>query len=375
MEEQIQSTEAPQVEQQVEQPQVETQSESQESSPGIQFFDNVEDLAASFGEQPQEEAVAPEITPEPQQVQEPMQVDPEPATTQQPDFTDQDAEQMVLKYMSERLGREFNSFEDFTQPEVQQQQLDERVDAIARFVSETGRSPEDWFAYQRLNPSEMDDFNAVRIHMATEYNNLTADEVGTLMQGKYKLNPDIYSEEEVKMAQLQLKIDAQNAKEAIGRMRDSYKLPAQEQRSTEDVDPIITDEWIANMSKEVDSLSGLEFDLGNGKNWTFGLNDQYKSTLKEKNAKLDEFFDPYVREDGSWDYDTLSSHRAVLDNIDHIVSSIYKQGLSDGQRGVVTTAANVSTKSPVQSQAPTSNPLSEQLRNIMGSGNTMTFNI
>jgi hypothetical protein len=177
------------------------------------------------------------------------------------------------------------------------------------------------------------------------------------------------------MAQLQLKIDAQNAKEAIGRMRDSYKLPAQEQRSTEDVDPIITDEWIANMSKEVDSLSGLEFDLGNGKNWTFGLNDQYKSTLKEKNAKLDEFFDPYVRQDGSWDYDTLSSHRAVLDNIDHIVSSIYKQGLSDGQRGVVTTAANVSTKSPVQSQAPTSNPLSEQLRNIMGGGNTMTFNI
>mgnify|MGYP006889508134 CR=1 FL=1 len=282
---------------------------------------------------------------------------------------------MVLKYMSERLGREFNSFEDFTQPEVQQQQLDERVDAIARFVSETGRSPEDWFAYQRLNPSEMDDFNAVRVHMATEYNNLTADEVGTLMQGKYKLNPDLYGEEEVKMAQLQLKIDAQNAKEAIGRMRDSYKLPAQEQRSTEDVDPIITDEWIANMSKEVDSLSGLEFDLGNGKNWTFGLNDQYKSTLKEKNAKLDEFFDPYVREDGSWDYDTLSSHRAVLDNIDHIVSSIYKQGLSDGQRGVVTTAANVSTKSPVQSQAPTSNPLSEQLRNIMGGGNTMTFNI
>ena len=370
MENQIQSTEAPQVEQ----PQVETQPEVQESSPGLQFFDNVEDLTQSLASEPQQEAAPAETAPEPQQVQETPYVDPEAAPTTQPDLTDQDAERMVLQFMSEKLGREINSFDDFGQAEVQQTQLDERVDAIARFVSETGRSTEDWFAYQRLNPSEMDDYNAVRVHMATEYNNLTTDEVGTLMQGKYKLNPDIYSEEEVKMAQLQLKIDAQNAKEAIGRMRDSYKLPA-EQQTQEDTDPIITEEWVNNMSREVDALTGLEFDLGNGKTWTFGLNDQYKSTLKEKNAKLDEFFDPYVRNDGSWDYDTLSSHRAVLDNIDHIISSVYKQGMSDGQRGVVTTAANVSAKSPVQSQAPTSNPLTEQLRNIVGDGNTMTFKI
>lgn len=374
MENQIQSTEAPQVEQQVEQPQVETQPEVQESSPGLQFFDNVEDLAASFEEQPQQEAV--EQQPEQQVFQESDYVDPEAAPApQQENFSDEEVDRMMLEYMSEKLGRQLTSFDELSSSAGTQQQLDERVEAIARFVQETGRSPEDWFAYQRLNPSEMDDYNAVRVHMATEYNSLSPEEVNTLMQGKYKLNPDIYSEDEVKMAQLQLKIDAQNAKAAIERMRDSYKLPAQKQTSAPDDDPIITDEWISNMSKEVDSLTGLEFDLGNGKTWTFGLNDQYKSTLKEKNAKLDEFFDPYVRNDGSWDYDTLSSHRAVLDNIDHIVSSVYRQGLSDGQRGVVKTAANVSSTSPVQSQAPTSNPLTEQLRNIIGNGNKMTFNI
>lgn len=353
---------------------MEQQPEVQQQSPGIQFFDNVEDLAASMQVQ----------TPEPQQEQPQQEVPayeesgeftPAPAQTTQETISDAEAERMMLEYMGERLGRQVNSFDDFNAPEPTQQQLDERVEAIAKFVQETGRSPEDWFAYQRLNPSEMDDYNAVRVHMSTEYNNLTPDEVNTLMQGKYKLNPDVYSEDEVKMAQLQLKIDAQKAKEAIGRMRDSYKLPAQQQQSVDDSDPIITEEWVNNMSREVDALTGLEFDLGNGKTWTFGLNDQYKSTLKEKNAKLDEFFDPYVREDGSWDYDTLSSHRAVIDNIDHIISSVYKQGMSDGQRGVVANAANVSTKSPVQSQAPTSNPLTEQLRNIIGNGGKMTFNI
>lgn len=374
MENQIESNEAPQVEQQTEQPQVETQQEVQESSPGLQFFDNVEELAASFDQQPQEEAVGQQ--PQDQVYQESDYVDPEAAPApQQENFSDEEVDRMMLEYMSEKLGRQLTSFDELSSTAETKQQLDERVEAISRFVQETGRSPEDWFAYQRLNPSEMDDYNAVRVHMATEYGSLSPDEVNTLMQGKYKLNPDIYGEDEVKMAQLQLKIDAQNAKAAIERMRDSYKLPAQKQTLTSDDDPIITEEWISNMSKEVDSLTGLEFDLGNGKSWTFGLNDQYKSTLKEKNAKLDEFFDPYVRQDGSWDYDSLSSHRAVLDNIDHIVSSVYRQGLSDGQRGVVKTAANVSSKSPVQSQAPTSNPLTEQLRNIIGNGNKMTFNI
>ena len=370
MEEQIQQTDAPQVEQ----PQVEeTQPEVQESSPGLQFFDNVDDLAASFQETPQQEE-AVEAQPEPQQVQETPYVDPEPAPIQQPTLSDEDAGRMMGEYLNERFGTQPQTFDQSGSVEQQQPQLDERVGAIAKFVEETGRSPEDWFAYQRLNPSEMDDYSAVRVHMATEYSSLSPEEVNTLMQGKYKLNPDVYSQEEVKMGQLQLKMDAQNAKDAIGRMRDSYKLPVQQQQQI-DEDPIITDEWVSNMSKEVDALTGLEFDLGNGKTWTFGLNDQYKSTLKEKNAKLDEFFDPYVRDDGSWDYDTLSSHRTVLDNIDHIVSSVYRQGLSDGQRGVVSKAANVSTKAPVQGQAPTSNPLTDQLKTILGNGDKMTFNI
>lgn len=371
MEEQIQENEAPAVEQQVEQ-QAEQQVESQES-PTIQWFDSTADAMASAQqeESPEQEA--------PQQFEDTPYVDPEaaPAEPQQQEtqISDSDVDRMVLEYMGEKLGREITSFDDLTPKEVQQKNLDERVEAIARFVEDTGRNPEDWFAYQRLDPTEMDDLSAVRVDLASKYSSLSPDEVNTLMQGKYKTNPDLYSEEEVKMAQLQLKIDAQAARESINGMRDSYKTPVQQQRSEADDDPIITDEWISNMSKEVDALTGLEFDLGSGKTFTFGLDDKYKSTLKEKNSKLDEYFDPYVRDDGSWDYDTLSSHRTVLDNIDQIVSSVYRQGLSDGQRGVVTKAANVSAKSPVQSQAPNSNPLTEQLRNIIGNGNKMTFNI
>ena len=132
------------------------------------------------------------------------------------------------------------------------------------------------------------------------------------------------------------------------------------------------------MSSEVDQLTGLEFNLGNDKSFTFGLDDKYKSELKDKNARLEEYFDPFVRKDGSWDFDALSSHRAVVDNIDQIVSAAYKQGMGDGQRGLVDKAANVSTVSPGQGTTSnqSNNPLAQQVKDIMRNNSSkMTFNI
>ena len=99
--------------------------------------------------------------------------------------------------------------------------------------------------------------------------------------------------------------------------------------------------------------------------------------MKQKNAQLENYFDPYVREDGSWDYDTLSSHRAVIDNIDTIVQSAYRQGMSDGQRGVVTNAANVQTAAPNDASGQNQpNPLADQVRQILQKNNSkVTFNI
>ena len=68
----------------------------------------------------------------------------------------------------------------------------------------------------------MDDVTAIRIDMATEYPSLTADEINTLIGSKYKLDPDVHSEEEIRLSQLQMKIDANDAKNAIETMREEY---------------------------------------------------------------------------------------------------------------------------------------------------------
>jgi len=368
---------------------------------GMKVFSNPEDLAASMNSTPeptaeapvqQQEAVAEQPVDQPPAPEQPVQetapvqeetveAQPqaaEPTTNTEPEYTEQDVETAVFSFLSNKLGRDVASIDDLSAAQqTEAKALDERVEAIAKFVEETGRAPEDWFRYQSLNPEVMDDMTAIRIETANQYPNLSYDELNLLVGSKYKSDPDIYTDEEVKLAQLQLKIDGDKARRGIEEIRTSYSAPEAQDSSPSQPESLIDDNWIAEMSKEVDTLMGLEFDLGGDKSFEFGLDDRYKSQLKDRNARLDEFFDPYVRGDGSWDHDKLSSHMAVIDNIDRIVKSAYTKGLGDGQRTLVDTAANVSADTPQQgNQNQQTNPLADQLKNIMGGqSNKLTFKV
>ena len=368
------TTEAPQVEQpQVEQPQVEAPQveQTQESQSEVQFFDNAEDFAQSMQQaQPEPE----------QQIQDTPYVDPEAAPAQQathqdiPQYTNQQVEEAMFGYLSERLGKDIKSFDDLTYTEQEAPQLDERVQKISQFVQETGRSPEDYLAYQRLDPANMDDMSVLLVNSSMEYPNLSNDEVRMLVSSKYKLDPDIYSEQEVKLSQLQMKVDSEKARRGIDEVRETYKLPAQQEASNEE--SFIDDEWLSNMKRETSALTGLEFDLGNGSSFQFGLDDSYRNQLIQKNSQLEDYFDPYVSDDGAWDYDKLNSHRAVVDNIDMIVSNAYRQGISDGQKNVVTKVANSSVQSPQTNpnQNP-ADPINDQLKGLVGNmGRGLSFN-
>ena len=356
---------------------------------GVQVFDSPEAMMAA--EQSQEE-VQPQEAPVEDTVEESPYVDPEAAPAEDQDYqespeyedtdqeeseySDEDIEDAVLQYMSERLGEDIDSFDYFEEDDYE---VDERLETIARFVEETGRSPEDWFRYQQLNPAEMDDATAIRVALANEYPNLSYDELNALMSNNYKLDPDQHSEQDIQRSRLQMKIDGQTARESIEDIRNEYAAPVETESYDEggyEEETFIDEDWLATMYEEVDNLEGLEFDLGGGRSFTFSLDDQVKGELVENNAYIDDFFEDYIDDAGSWDFDKLNSHMAVLNNIDSIVASAYRQGVGDGQKGLVERAANVSSESPGQSpQMQTGNPLADQVRTLMKRGGGLTFNI
>ena len=359
--------------------------ENNETVAGFEVFNNVEDLAASATEGTEQvespvvetqEAVEeqPQFQQEstPEVEQQVMSEQPDQQASGEEQYSDEELQSAVFEYLSEMTGENITSLDDLY-AEEEDYVVDERVEAIARFVEETGRAPEDWFRFQSLNPEGMDDMTAIRIQMSNEYPNLSYDELNLLVNSKYKVDPDLYSEEEVSLAKLQLKMDGDNARRSIEDIRQGYAAPEYESEAPQSV---IDEQWISNMVDEVETLEGLEFDLGDGKLFEFGLDDNYKDQLMDKQARLDEFFDPYVREDGSWDYDLLSSHMAVIDNIDRIVKSAYTRGLGDGQRTLVDTASNVSTDTvPTGNQNQQDNPLANQVKQLLQQRGGLTFNI
>ena len=194
--------------------------EAPASAPEPSFtFVSDEEVAAM--QQPQapavEEQPTVEATPEVQQeiTEEPVAVQPEA----QREYAPEQVEGAVFEFLSERLGRNIASFDDLQVQQQEQRELDERISVIADFVEKTGRDPRDWFVYQSMNPSEMDDMTAIQIQMSTDYPNLSSQEVNMLVSSKYKTDPDLHSEEEVQLSRLQMKIDAENARKGIDEMR------------------------------------------------------------------------------------------------------------------------------------------------------------
>lgn len=286
-------------------------------------------------------------------------------------------ESSVSRYVSEKLGVEIESIDELSQfmqqlqQQSQQQQVDERVKAISDFVQQTGRNPEDWFKYQSLNTSEMDDMTAVRVSMSNEYPNLSGDEIDMLVGSKYKLDEDYHSEDEIKLSKLQLKIDADKARQGIEHIRSQFAAPAP--RQSEEVQSPIDENWIRSMQEQTNNLEAVTFELADGKEFEFSINDSYRNQLIDKNSNIESFFDQYISQDGQWDHDKFNIHQTLIDNIDAIAKSLYQQGLSDGQRKVVDQAANVTTKTPGVGAAQPTDNVSQQILDALGVDKTLKF--
>ena len=324
--------------------------------------------------QPAQEVVQEEV----QQEESTVETQPQSSLQEDDEISEEEMESTMLQYLSERLGREVSSFDEIQGTQNTSVEIDERVAAINEFVTKTGRDPQDWFAYQAMNPSEMDDLSAIKTQLKSQYGDLSNDDLNLLVNNKYKLDAEMYEDNEIRLSQIQLKMDADKARQEIEGLRSQYAAPVKQQGEQE-FEGIVNEEWLGTMSAEVDALDGIEFQVSKDKAFTFGLEDSYKSQLKSKNEQIEDFFGSYVSQEGQWDFEKWNMHQAVLDNIETIVKTAYSQGLGEGQRGLVNKAANVQHSDPSQigntggSNEPNVN---EQLRQALGlNDNGLTFKI
>ena len=287
-------------------------------------------------------------------------------------ISDEEYEQMLFSAVGEMLGMEGASKEMMLERLNTEQtpapvELDPAVKAIADFVSETGRTVEEWFSYQALNPSEMDDLSVMQSNLQNQYPDLSTSDAKLLLENKYNLDTDLNTEQDVRLGALQMKMDASTARKELESTRSKYLAPVVKDEPIaapvqEELESPITSEWISSMSKVADDMEALEFNVGKDKSFAFGISDAYKSELKQSNAKMDDYFDQYVSEKGDWDFEKLNVHRTILDNIEGIVDAAFKQGLSEGTSNVVKQAVNPSNVTPTSSNAPSAASNEDKVR-------------
>ena len=337
----------------------------------------VQDEPQPLVESVQEEQASVETPQEVQPQEEAVEEQPQ-SSLQEENISEEEIESAMLGYLSERLGREVSSIDEIGGFDNTSVEIDERVNAINEFVKQTGRDPQDWFTYQAMNPSEMDDVSVVKSQLRNQYGDLSESDLNLLVGNKYKLDADLYDGDEVRLSEIQLKMDADKARQEIEGLRSQYAAPAKQEQLQEEFQGIVNDDWLNNMSSEVDALEGIEFQVTKDKSFTFGLEDNYKSELKSKNENIEDFFSTYMEAEGQWNFEKWNMHQTVVDNIETIVKTAYQQGLGEGQRGLVDKAANVQYQpNEVADTGASGAPsVDDQVRQALGlNDNGLTFKI
>ena len=348
---------------------VESSMEQAIQDAGFSISDTMPESGNNAPQETQPQAEQQTTAPEPSapvEATQPQEVQQETAPAQEPTQETAEVSQEPVQETAQEqssFNEDLSALETFfsalseTQTETPQQvedtesitasDLDPRIKVIADFVEKTGRSPEDWFRYQALDPSEMDDRTAMRVQMASEYPSLANDEIDLLINSKYKTDDSMYNEEEVRLANLQLKIDAEKARNSIGTLRNDYTSPVIETSNQAEEEPNPFDQsWLNANQKSLGELGEIAFDLPGGKAFNFVVPQDYRSELGKSNSDMTSYFDKYVGSEGQWDHDLWNMHRTVTDNLPQILNSIYAQGLSDGQRTIVEKAANIDPQQP-----------------------------
>jgi len=253
-------------------------------------------------------------------------------------------DQIVLQYLSEKLGRDIDSFDDFDNTIVETESNDfasEQLQVINEYVKNTGRTVQDYLNTQTVDLSNVSDDAVMKEYLKLENPSLTEAELNDYIAATYKTDSEEYSSRETNAGKVQLTKDAKAARDYFNKVKEDYAMPMQAD------DPEVSEaergEWLSQMESEVNDLEGLSFSMNDkGEEFVYNLDDEARQEIMGYNSNLENFFDKYVDESGDWNFDALNTDMYILNNIDKIVRGVANQYRSKGTENVINEIKNPS---------------------------------
>ena len=272
-------------------------------------------------------------------------VEEQPQTSQPQEGEEISDDEIVLQYLSEKLGREVTSFDDFgttTSTETESNDFaSEQLQVINEYVKNTGRTVQDYLNTQTVDLTNVSDDALMKEYLRLDNPDLTDAELNDYMATTYKTDKEAYSARETNAGKVQLMKDAKAARDYFNQVKEDYAMPIKAD------DPGISEaergEWLSQMEGEVNDLEGLSFSMNDqGEEFVYNLDDDARQEIKGYNSNLENFFDKYVDEGGNWDFDSLNTDMYILNNVDKIIRGVANQYRSKGTESVINEIKNPS---------------------------------
>lgn len=286
-------------------------------------------------EQPEEEEI-----PEETQTEEPSSLtsEPEAQPEEEPEATAPSDDQLFAT-LSEKLGREVNSWEDLTAEPEDPYDGDQELKAIAEWKKKTGRPISDWANYQKDYNSLPNDA-VVREYLQHQYPEFTPEEIDLEMED-YIANEDLDTDSDVARKNLRLKKMAITAKQELNKFRTSFETPVEPKLSKEHKEAVdFYSQYKEREAEQKQSLQsyadGITSTVKSVKSVPLQLADDLSIDLSIAPNEVEDLTKQiteaphWFNKDGSYNYQAIVNDAVKIKTYDKAVKLAYEQGIAKG---------------------------------------------
>ena len=196
----------------------------------------------------QEESNVVDLTKESSLNNEETSVEEAPKNDQTDDISD---DEVVLQYLSEKLGRDINSFDDLNnnnQPVESNDFASDQLKVINDYIKNTGRTVQDYINTQTVDLSNVSDEAVLREYIRLDNPKLTDAELNDYLTETYRTDKEKHSAREMNAGKVQLTKDAKAARDYFNQIKQEYAMPSESKQQ------VLSDEdrqaWIGEMSND-----------------------------------------------------------------------------------------------------------------------------
>tara|TARA_R110000824_G_scaffold21431_3_gene79853 strand:+ start:3063 stop:4247 length:1185 start_codon:yes stop_codon:yes gene_type:complete len=339
------------------------------------FTENTEEqpVEQDFTEQPQEENER-SLTDEnqPQEENEGYQENQDDYyedDDQQGDGDEDNYQPSTLDVLNEKYGTDYDDLDELLDDVESSRESDYASDQVAqldRFVRETGRNADDFFRTQTQDYDQMSDEQVIKEYLQVENPDLSKKELDLFYDSTYRQNEEKYNNDDIELGKVHLKRDVSKARQELVDLQDEYWAPERDEEGYSEKDIVemeaqeqvevdkYKEELYDAMDDEIDDIESLTFEVNDrGETFEYKLTEEDKEMVGEQLSNLDDFFGPYISEDGQWDTESLALDMIAMKLQSKIVRSVANQYRSQGTEQVLRDIKNPSFEPAKVSQEKT----------------------